>query len=182
MRYTTLIDIREQPRIYGNIHARLVYLHMVLAAGYHDNDRDMLRYSIRSLAADVGCSVSAVRHALLVLQKSGLLTRHGDLWQVQKFVLPEDITPRPKTQRKQKEQEIKQVRQDQDAAREKEMHRQKEERERLQQQGKTPFMAYYEIQQAKAAAGDIDAQTAVKKYKKQYEIQQQAINKRNNDS
>lgn len=94
MRYTTVIDITDFQQIYRNIHARLVYIHMALKAGYHDDDRDICRLSIRSLAADVGITVSATRNALLQLEKSGLISRSSDCWIVKKWVLQESPTPR----------------------------------------------------------------------------------------
>lgn len=94
MRYTTVIDITDFPQIYRNIHARLVYIHMSLKAGYHDDDRDICRLSIRSLAADVGITVSATRNALLQLEKSGLISKSSDCWIVKKWVLQESLTPR----------------------------------------------------------------------------------------
>ena len=94
MRYTTVIDITDFPQIYRNLNARLVYIHMALKAGYHDDDRDICRLSIRSLAADVGITVSATRNALLQLEKSGLISKSSDCWIVKKWVLQESATPR----------------------------------------------------------------------------------------
>lgn len=94
MRYTTVIDITDFPQIYRNIHARLVYIHMALKAGYHDDDRDVCRQSIRNLAADVGITVSAVRNALLQLEKAGLISRNSDYWIVKKWVAMESPSPR----------------------------------------------------------------------------------------
>lgn len=94
MRYTTVIDITDFPQIYRNIHARLVYIHMALKAGYHDDDRDICRLSIRNLAADVGITVSATRNALLQLEKSGLISKSSDCWIIKKWVLQESATPR----------------------------------------------------------------------------------------
>ena len=50
MRYTTLIDIRDNPILYRNHNVRLVYLHLVLVAGYHDVNRDIVSASLRVLA------------------------------------------------------------------------------------------------------------------------------------
>ena len=94
MRYTTLIDISEIPGIYGNHHARLLYMHLALKAGYHDEDRDLVQVSIRNLAMDCGLSVSATRHALKVLQKEKLLSRQGNAWRVFKWLVPPPPTPR----------------------------------------------------------------------------------------
>lgn len=104
MRYTTVIDISEISEIYKNSTARLIYLHMSLKAGYHDADRDLVRLSIRRLSADVGVTVSATRHALHLLERSGLLTREGELWRVKKWVEEQQITTRAKTKREMQEQ------------------------------------------------------------------------------
>lgn len=105
MRYTTIIDIRELPAVYRNQHCRMLYLHLTLASGYHDDDRDQLRTSIRRIAADTGISVSAVRNALKQLEKYGLLTRNGETWSVKKFILEKSITPRIRSEKKRKEAE-----------------------------------------------------------------------------
>lgn len=94
MRYTTLIDITEIPAVYGNHHARLLYMHMALKAGYHDTDRDILAISIRRLADDAGMTVSATRHALQQLQKAGLISKQGQAWRVLKWIVVPPPTPR----------------------------------------------------------------------------------------
>lgn len=94
MRYTTVIDISEIPAVYKNQAARLLYIHMALKSGYHDDDRDLLDCSIRALALQSGLSVSAVRHALGVLQTAGLLSRNGRTWRVKKWIVNEIPTPR----------------------------------------------------------------------------------------
>lgn len=96
MRYTTIIDISDLRDIYRNKNAVLVYLHMALKAGYHDSDRDTLEISIRTLSAQTGVTVSAVRHALMVLQAYGLLSREGIKWRVKKWLLEQPISPRQK--------------------------------------------------------------------------------------
>lgn len=96
MRYTTVIDISEMPSIYRNHNARLVYLHMSLRSGYHDQDRDQASISIRNLADQVGISVSACRHALQQLQTAGLLTRIKETWHVKKWIIETPPTPRQK--------------------------------------------------------------------------------------
>lgn len=96
MRYTTVIDITELPSVYRNIHARLLYLHMALKAGYHDEDRDRLAISIRNLAYACGLSLSATRHALKVLQDAELIKREGATWYVKKWFADSPPTPRPK--------------------------------------------------------------------------------------
>lgn len=96
MRYTTMIDLSEYSRLYRNQNVRLVYLHLCLIAGYHDDDRDQVHSSIRSIAADVGLTVSAVRNALLVLRKAGLLNSANGKTTVRKWVAPAAISKRPK--------------------------------------------------------------------------------------
>ena len=94
MRYTTLIDITEQPALYRNKNARLLYLHMVLKAGYHDNDRDILDKSFRILASEVGLTLSATRHAVAQLEAAGLLKKEQGSWRVKKWIVQEIPTPR----------------------------------------------------------------------------------------
>lgn len=97
MRYTTVIDISEIPAVYRSINARLLYLHMALKAGYHDDDRDLLDASIRQLARDTGLTVSSTRCALVNLQTAKLIERQGARWKVTKWLIQEMPTPRPKT-------------------------------------------------------------------------------------
>lgn len=96
MRYTTIVDISRMQDIYRNQNIRLVYLHLVLKSGYHDDDRDRIRISIRNLAAEVGLTVSATRHALAKLQGEHFLLRDGDTWIVRKYVIENPPTPRQK--------------------------------------------------------------------------------------
>lgn len=96
MRYTTVIDISEYPTIYKNFNARMVYFHLALKSGYHNDDRDKIRISIRQLSYAVGISVSATRHALSQLQKAGLLRYDHGTWDVLKWVLTPAITARPR--------------------------------------------------------------------------------------
>lgn len=94
MRYTTTIDITELPQVYRNINARLLYLHMTLKCGYHDDDRDMLDASIRTLAADVGITIAATRHALVVLERAQLVKKEGSRWRVTKWLMSPEISKR----------------------------------------------------------------------------------------
>lgn len=122
MRYTTIIDIRELPAIYRNVNARLVYLHMVLASGYHDNDRDQTEISIRRISYETNLTISAVRHALGCLERAGLISRTGITWTVKKFVLETSITPRVRSEKKRREAE--------NAARAKAIQEEQEQREK----------------------------------------------------
>ena len=97
MRYTTIIDISEQRELYRNVNVRLVYLHLVLRSGYHDHDRDQVRISYRSLAADIGLTLSSVRHAINVLVKWHMLNRKEDTWIVRKWCQEQPITTRAKS-------------------------------------------------------------------------------------
>lgn len=94
MRYTTIIDITEVPGIYRNKNSRLVYLHLALRSGYHDNDRDLIDISIRNLSMAVGLSVSATRHALACLEREKLISRDGTRWRILKWVVADLPTPR----------------------------------------------------------------------------------------
>lgn len=107
MRYTTIIDLREVGELYRNVNARLVYLHMVLASGYHEQDRDVVGISVRGLAAQTGCSVAAVRHALHVLEQAGLCSRQGGTLRVTKYVIPDEYAkPRARTKEQARQQAI----------------------------------------------------------------------------
>lgn len=168
MRYTTIIDISELPRIYQNINARLVYLHLVLKSGYHDDDRDLVHLSLRRIAAETGLSLSAIRHAISVLEKSGLLSRQGDLWLVKKWIIEQKISTRARTARQQKAIEIEAERRIENEKREREAEIEKQRREALAAQGKTQFMLYVERLQKEAAAGSIEAAEALKRHEKAY--------------
>lgn len=95
MRYTTIIDIREDRALYRNCTTRLVYLHMCLTCGYHDADRGRVLQSIRQLAAECNVSVSAIRNSLSVLEKHGLCKRNkkGTLF-VRTYIEEQPITKR----------------------------------------------------------------------------------------
>lgn len=175
MRYTTLIDITEFPIIYRNQNTRLLYLHLALKAGYHDNDRDLCDISIRRLAADVGLSVSATRHALAILQKFQLIEKSGTLWKVKKFVPEQPITSRPKSEKKRKEQEAEQMRKAAEIEQKQREDEEKRKERELRKNGKTSFMLYFEEMQEKASQGDPDAMDIVRKNQKFYDIQKQKM-------
>ena len=96
-----MIDISDMPEVYRNQAARLLYIHMALCAGYHDDDRDLVRQSLRVMAVRAGLTLSAVRHALGLLQRAGLVSREGDAWRVKKWFVDTPPTPRrqPKDRR-----------------------------------------------------------------------------------
>lgn len=177
MRYTTIIDITQQPAVYRNINCRLLYLHLCLMAGYHDNDRDLCHVSIRQLAAQIGLTISAVRHALRILSNAKLVTLQPSVITVSKWTPGEAITARPKTKREATQQQAALERQRAAEARQEDADRTRQERLRLRQSGKTTYMAWYEDLQAKAAAGDIEAQQAVRRHRATYEAQRQQLAK-----
>lgn len=96
MRYTTIIDITEFQVVYRNVHARLLYLHLVLKSGYHDQDRDLVALSLRSMAEQAGLTLSATRHAISQLERAGLLSKEGDRWRVKKWFIENPPSPRPR--------------------------------------------------------------------------------------
>lgn len=170
MRYTTLIDISEIPSIYKSQSTRLLYMHLALKAGYHNEDKDIIRISLRTLAREVGLTMGATRYALKRLIDAQLLTLDGEHWKVKKWILEQPITPRPKTIKAQKDAEIRA----QDEAERMQRLAKMEEEEKKRQQlmkktGKTSFMLYYESQEAKANAGDVEAAEYVRRNKAGYE-------------
>lgn len=142
---------------------------MVLKSGYHDNDRDLVEISIRTLAAEVGLTISATRHALGVLTRAKLLERQGELWHVKKWLIEDMITPRPKSRKEAKERAQTDIRQAADQRREQDADNIRRHREELRQIGKTDFMIWYEQKMKAAADGDVDAQRSVERNKAVYE-------------
>lgn len=185
MRYTTIIDISGMRSLYQNQNVRLVYLHLVLKSGYHDSDRDLYDCSIRELAWEVGMTVAAVRHALSVLERAGLVQREGLLFRVKKWLIEESITPRPKTEKAKKASEVKAEQKAREAALEQERERERASVKEMHESGKTPFMVYYEGLQEQARNGDADASKALLRHKSTYEAhkrkmeEEQAKKKRN---
>lgn len=175
MRYTTLIDISEISPVYRNINARLVYLHLVLKSGYHDDDRDLVTMSLRRIAAETGLSLSAVRHAVAMLEKAHLLTRQGSFWMVKKWIIEQKISTRARTARQQKSIEIEAERRIENEKREREAAIERQRREQLLAQGKSPFMIYYENLLKKASAGDMEAAELVNKHRTVYNEQKERM-------
>lgn len=165
MRYTTVIDIREFPQIYRNNNAKLVYLHLVLISGYHDEDRDQTPISIRQICYDTGLSLSAVRHSLKVLISAGLLTRSGITWTVKKFVLDKPISPRIRSEKKRTAAEnLERER----IIKEEQSQREKEEKRRYQEEikaGKNPLKEMVKDLMKRAQNGDEEAAENLKRYK-----------------
>lgn len=175
MRYTSLIDISEIPSVYRNVNARLLYVHMALKAGYHDDDRDVLETSIRILAAQTGLTISAVRHALHVLEVVQLIKREGSTWIVKKWLPMQTTSPRPKATQKQLDVVAHEAQLRARQERKEELERLR--REEIKAAGKTEFMLYYEGLQEKAQLGDPEAIKLVARHRGTYEAhlkQQQA--------
>lgn len=122
MRYTTIIDIREDPGVYKNITTRLVYLHLCLTCGYHDADRGRVSQSIRQLASQCNVSVSAIRNSLTVLEKHGFCKRNkkGTLY-VRTYIEEQPITKPRKRARDAQESEQQREREAQNEKREREV-------------------------------------------------------------
>lgn len=109
MRYTTVIDIREMRSLYANKNAVLLYLHLCLSCGYHAEDTDIYRVSLRVLAREVGLTFSALRHGLKCLVKAGVLEVMDDgALKVLHYVAPADI-PKRKAEKLTKEEERQKV-------------------------------------------------------------------------
>lgn len=168
MRYTTIIDLSEFPAVYRNKNVRLVYLHLVLKSGYHDQDRDLIDISIRNLAWSVGLSVSATRHALHILEQARMLKRSGPLWHVRKFIIEQEITPRSKTQRESKRAAAAAVEKARNQALNTQLDQERERRQNLQENNTSDFIIYYEDVVRRAKAGDVDAQETMRKRKDMY--------------
>lgn len=168
MRYTTIIDLSEFPAVYRNKNVRLVYLHLVLKSGYHENDRDLIDISIRNLAWSVGLSVSATRHALRILEQARMIKHAGPLWHVRKFIIEQEITPRAKTQRESKRAAAAAVEKARNQALNTQLDQERERRQNLQDNNTSDFIIYYEDVVRRAKAGDVDAQETMRKRKDMY--------------
>lgn len=178
MRYTTIIDISELQAIYKSHAARLVYLHLALKAGYHDDNRDLVLTSIRRLAADVGLTVSATRCAIHQLETNKLLSRTGNVWTIRKWIDAPNITPRTLTKRQQRSLDAAAARRQEQERREVQETLDRIQREQMFAQGKTSFMIYYENLLQKAQAGDAEAAKLVAKHKDSYEQQRLQMEQR----
>lgn len=108
MRYTTIIDISQTPDLYRSESVRLLYLHLCMRCGYHDDDKGLIRQSIRAMALDTGLTISAVRHAMRVLEKWSLLKRHRGKLYVRNWCDEQPITTPAKRARKAKAEQSEQ--------------------------------------------------------------------------
>lgn len=69
MRYLNIIDIREFD-CYSNVNCRIVYIEVACRM---DTQSRNLKVSVRKLASDLGLTYNAVRHALSMLERDGLI-------------------------------------------------------------------------------------------------------------
>lgn len=161
MRYTTIIDIFDTPA-WRSSSARLVYFYMCLKCGYHDDDRDIIKISLRELSARLSLTLSAVRCALSLLISQGLIASSGpSAYKVTKWAEPKEISRR-KTKREKEIAQIDEIRQQ-----EKEMEKAKREEEIKQAAGKSSYQLRIERLQAAAAKGDQAAAKQLEKVMKQ---------------
>ena len=161
MRYTTIIDIFDTPA-WRSSSARLVYFYMCLKCGYHDDDRDIIKISLRELSARLRLTLSAVRCALSLLISQGLITPSGpSAYKVTKWAEPKEISRR-KTKREKEIARIDEVRQQ-----EKAMEKAKRAEEIKQAAGKSSYQLRIERLQAAAAEGDQAAAKQLAKVMKQ---------------
>lgn len=165
MRYTTIIDIREDRRLYSNVNVRLVYLHLCLIAGYHDDDRDFADISLRRLADDVGITLSATRHALKVLSALSLLSIEDGRMKVTKWLPDKSITRRPRNARERSEQAIIEERQRQAAQEDHERRQRQEMKTQQERTGKSAYQRHIDALEEAAARGDEKAMAALKRHK-----------------
>lgn len=165
MRYTTIIDISEIRQIYKSSNTRLVYLHLCLCSGYHDNDRDIVDLSIRKMAMQCGLTVSATRHALRILANARLIERQGNVIKVTKWLQQEPITSRALIRKQQQLQNAAAARMEEERKREREAAKDAAERAALRAQGKTQYQVYLDDLKRRAESGDIQAIEALKRHK-----------------
>lgn len=153
MRYTTIIDISELHSLYKNKNAVLLYLHLCLVSGYHKDDRDIARRSIRTLCSELGFSLSACRHSLAVLRKAGLLQVLDDgAILVKKFIEPDDI-PKRRVKKIDKADENYRQRLEEQLRLEEKIRKDKED----VKAGRTGPVAFLSYLEGKAASGDSKA-------------------------
>lgn len=163
MRYTTTIDITEMPQVYRNQNARLLYFHLCLKCGYHDDDRDVIEVSLRRLADDVGLTLSATRHSLKILMASSLIRMEGSLILVKKWVDERPITKRTRSEKSSRVQAEARAREERDAQRAVEIAKDKEQRARLEAEGLTSFIVFFEKKFAEYQQGENSALASLKR-------------------
>lgn len=168
MRYTTCIDISEFPALYGNLNLRLVYFHLCLKSGYHDDDRDMLHVSLRRLADEVGITLSALRHSLKILEGMSFIRVENSTIYVKKWVDERPITKRVRhaaqTKAKDEQKQREKDQEQRDQARREDARR----RADLEASGTSSFIVFYEKRYKEYMHGDSDALVSLKRNKNMY--------------
>ena len=159
MRYTTIIDITEMRRVWMNPNTSRLYMYLCMKSGYHDDDRDVIRQSGRTLALDTGLSYSAVRNAMLQLLKCGLIRKDGQQLKVTKFVVEQSISRRPR-----KRTEIDHGSAVQEEARERELELERERKKRLQTNEPSGYEQHIAKLKKRASEGDEEARRKLKFY------------------
>lgn len=159
MRYTTIIDITEMRRVWMNPNTSRLYMYLCMKSGYHDDDRDVIRQSGRTLALDTGLSYSAVRNAMLQLLKCGLIRKDGQSLKVVKFVVEQSISRRPR-----KRTEIDHGTAVHEEARERELELERERKKRLQANEPSGYEQYIAKLKKRASEGDEEARRLLKHY------------------
>lgn len=167
MRYTTIIDITEVPQVWRSHAAVSIYLYMALRCGYHDDDRDVIRVSIRDLAWRLHLTISAVRHGLSVLLSSGMIVASGaSTYKVLKWIDSQQPTKR-KTRREKEMAHIAEQREQERQRQEAALQAEHQRIQALESQGLTSFDLRLQKLKEKADKGDTDALRKYEHLKKQ---------------
>lgn len=88
----------------------MIYLHLVLKAGWGERNQDYCRGSIRQLQGELDMTFAAVRHGLGVLLKMGMIKKAPGGWMVRKYCAP--TKPGARTMTKRQEEAAKQRQRD----------------------------------------------------------------------
>lgn len=99
---------------------------MVLTCGYHDNDKGLVRKSVRQLSAETGITKSATENALRLLKKFDLVRKNRGRLYVRTWAPEQPITKPKRKAQDIREQAIAQEREAKNQEREAEVQRTKE--------------------------------------------------------
>lgn len=173
MRYTTIIDVNEFEAVRRCKNAAWLYFQLVLRAGYHDYDRDIVKTSLRREAQLTGLTVDAVRHAVSVLESCKLLERKNGYFKVRKWIAEQPITPRKSSKKKEVSSITKAI--DENEAYQARLREEQKARAAAELKADEEFIARYELykKQCKDGIASITARAFVKaqaeKYKRELE-------------
>lgn len=168
VRYTTCIDLSDYPMLYRNLNVRLLYFHLCLISGYHDDDRDIVDVSLRRLADGCGITLSAVRHGLRVLGAAGLVRFEGSLIFVMKWVSPSPISKRSSKIKDEKVIAEAENRRRRDESRMKQIDDDRRRRAELEDKGLSSFIVFYESKIDAYRHGDDDALSSLRRHAGMY--------------